>query len=106
MKHEIIAYQDCINLGFKRTDLHDPLFIDDYGFDWFSVEKRVTKQLYFDWDCNSRLVTLVRGGEKTVKAMIRIYNIKHLQEMLSFFENNTGNTLPELETDYCFCTMV
>ena len=88
MKHEPIDYQDCINLGFKHIHLGDELFIKQYGYDWFTVDKRVMKQLYFTWNCESRLVFLVRGGKKNVKAKMPVYNFEHLNQLINFFDKS------------------
>lgn len=90
MKHEPINYEECMKLGFKRIELGCDQFARQYGFDWFVVELRVTKQLMFSWDCNTRLVTLRRGGQKNVKNELPIWNLDHLKEMVSFFKDNRG----------------
>mgnify|MGYP003681175354 CR=1 FL=1 len=85
MKHETIDYQNCIDLGFEHIHLGCEQFIKQYGYDWFTVDKRVMKQIYFTWDCNTRLMWMIRGGEKNVKARLPIYNIEHLSLMNEFF---------------------
>jgi len=46
------------------------------------------KQLYFTWNCESRLVFLVRGGKKNVKAKMPVYNFEHLNQLINFFDKS------------------
>lgn len=85
MKHTPIDYKTCLDLGFKHIHLGDQLFIDQYGFDWFTLDMKVMKKLWFTWDCNTRLVTLIRGTQKNLRAETPIYNLEHLKQMIDFF---------------------
>lgn len=85
MKIEEINYGDCLDLGFKRTELEDNVFIHQYGYNWFIFEKRITKQLYFSWDCCTRTVELVKCRKKNIYARLPIHNLLELKNMIDFF---------------------
>lgn len=85
MKHEEINYQDCIDLGFKRTELEDSVFMHQYGYNWFIVEKRLTKQLYLSWDCVTRRVTFIRGGKKNIYSRLPVMNLNDLKVLIDFW---------------------
>ena len=81
-----INYSDVIKLGFTRQDLNDNVFFNQYGFGYFIVSLKINDQIYFDWDCNYRIVKMIRvDKEQTIKGVIEVQDLKHLVELLTFF---------------------
>lgn len=88
---EAINYKDVMDLGFKRKELHDPLFFNQYGFEWFIVQLKLNDTLTLSWDCNSRVVILRRMKKSDIKNILEIKDLKTLQGVVKFFtENNTS----------------
>ena len=81
-----INYSDVIKLGFTRQDLNDNVFFNQYGFGYFIVSLKINNQIYFDWDCNYRIVKMIRvDNEQSIKGVIEVQDLKHLVELLTFF---------------------
>lgn len=82
-----IDYKDVIELGFKRHEtVIDNNFFNEYGFNWFLVILKINNQIYFDWDCNTRHVKMVRvDKDQTIKGTIQVQNLAHLVELLCFW---------------------
>ena len=82
-----INYSDVIKLGFKREQpIIDSIFFNEYGYYWFLVILKINNQIYFDWDCNTRHVKMVRvDKDQTIKGTIEVENLKHLVKLLDFF---------------------
>lgn len=86
MTQSEIKFKDVMALGFKRIDSHDQVFIDQYGFDYFIVSKKVMKHLMFDWDCNTHFVTLLKiGKEGHILSKIEIADLDELTMYINFF---------------------
>ena len=81
-----IAYIDAINLGFERKDHCDAVFAKLYGFELFTVEKKISKQIYLTWDCNTRKVTMLRiDKDGNIKGRMQIVSLNHLVEVMLFY---------------------
>lgn len=82
-----IDYKDVIELGFKRHEtVIDNNFFNEYGFNWFLVMLKINNSIYFDWDCNTRTVKMLRvDKEQTILGRIEVQDLKHLVELLTFF---------------------
>ena len=85
-----INYKDVIALGFLRQQETDHVFFNQYGFDWFIVDMKLQKGLRASWDCNSRLVELIRyDKEQTILGRMPIKDLEHLKETLAFYGKYT-----------------
>ena len=88
MERQIITYKQCVDLGFKRTNENDSQWFNQYGYDWFLVEKYINKHLYFSWDCETRFVDLIRHNKECdILGKIPVRNLQHLKELIHFFTN-------------------
>jgi len=88
---EPIKYKDVIELGFKREEIHDSQYLDQFGYDYATVTKNITKSLYFDWDIETRYATLVRlknHKEGDIGNVLPITNLEHLKLLVKFFTEN------------------
>ena len=85
MKQEKINYQDVMDLGFKRKDEHDPVFVKQNGYDWFIVTKKLAKGIYLDWDSETKFVQLIRHKKGFIKTKYNVKNLAELKMIDSFF---------------------
>jgi len=85
MKQDTIKYKDVIELGFKRKELDDDVFVSQHGYGWFIVTKKLSKTLYLDWDCADRTVTLIRNKKSNILSRLPIKNLDNLKDINSFF---------------------
>jgi hypothetical protein len=53
-----MRYADVIKLGFKRIDDHCQQWEDQYGYEYFRVERELSKGHYIDLDVQERTCTL------------------------------------------------
>ena len=85
MIQETIKYKEVIDLGFKRSELEDDVFVGQYGYGWFLMTKKLSKTLYLDWDCVNRTVTLIRNKKNNILSRLPIVNLEHLKIINTFF---------------------
>jgi len=83
---EEIKYSTLIDLGFKRTDIEDSIFFDQYGYNYFIVYLKLTKHFYINWDTKTRHCQLIRQDkDKNIKARFDICNLIELKKYIEFF---------------------
>ena len=83
---ETINYSEVKELGFVREEINDDVFFNQYGFDYFLMTKKVTKKIILDWDCNTRLVKLIRVDKQgNIKGTLPINSLAHLKNIIGFF---------------------
>jgi hypothetical protein len=89
MKQQPINYQDVIDLGFKSTIQQDPVFFNQYGFDWRITELKLCKHVYIDWDNNTRFCQMIRLDKEGCNILRRkdIKNLDEFKEIIDFFKN-------------------
>ena len=92
-----IDYADVLELGFKRIELQDNLFFNQYGYHCFLMKFKISKTLYFEWDCLSQKVFFFRNEEIDIKNKIEILNIESLKLIISFFKEKNTDGLIVLE---------
>jgi hypothetical protein len=86
MIQESINYSKVIDLGFKRKDLDDNVFFNQYGFGWFIVTLKLKKGIKAEWDCNTRTVEIVNYEGHDVIGRMPVENLEHLKEIIEFFK--------------------
>lgn len=45
-----MRYKELIDLGFKHIEDHDPVWKNEYGYDYFRVEYKLDKKRVIEWD--------------------------------------------------------
>ena len=82
-----ILYQEVMDLGFEREDCSDDNFVKQNGYEWFLVTKKLKKNLYIDWDCETHLVELVRWDPKDgdILNRRRLKTIEEVKDCIDFF---------------------
>ena len=50
-----LTYEKCLELGFKRHNGHDPVFMRQNGYEYFIVELQVGNRA-FEWDTHTHQV--------------------------------------------------
>ena len=87
-----IYYDDVMSLKFKRIDSRDSVFFNQYGFEWFIVEKKLNKRTYLDWNCVTNKVQLVRTDkEGYIIGKVNIRTLSQLKEVITFYKNKKGD---------------
>ena len=83
---EAINYSEVKELGFVREEINDDMFFDQYGFGYFLMTKKVAKKIELDWDCNTRLVKLIRVDKQgNIKGTLPINSLEYLKYIIDFF---------------------
>ena len=81
------TYSEVIELGFIRTDDHDEVFFNEYGYDYFIVHKEITYNLGLDWNPKNQKVTLYFSDDDGfVKGKIKIKSKKKLKKFIKATE--------------------
>jgi hypothetical protein len=71
-------YNQLIKRGFKRTNCNDSVFFEEYGFEYFLLQKKLNSYCYFDWDINTNKVFIIKHDKS--------HNITFKKEVISEFE--------------------
>lgn len=88
---EKIRYKDIMSLGFEESIQNDPVYKDTHGYEWAIVKLHITKNLYFDWEKDTRLVTLIRTKkQKDIVSSMPIRNMKMLQDSIEMLKTMFG----------------
>lgn len=83
MSQEKIEYAEVIALGFKEKIIEDSVFFNQYGYKHSIIDRKVFKNLYFEWNKSTRLCELVRTDkEGFIILNLPILNFEHLKEMI------------------------
>jgi hypothetical protein len=81
-----IDYRSVMNLGFVREEGSDPIFFEKNGYDWFLVRKKIDKKIIAEWDCETKLVRIIRiNNSQNILAEMPIQNLEHLKNIIMFF---------------------
>lgn len=83
----IITYKEVIDLGFKREDIHDEIYFNQHGHDWFVVTLKLHKNFYLNWDNDEGTVELIRWKPKSgdILGRLPLFSIEEIKEMIEFF---------------------
>lgn len=88
MAQEKFKYKTVIDLGFVREDIGDSVFYDQYGFRYFIVTKKLDEKINLDWDCNTRMVTMIRSNKsETIVGKMYVETLNELKCIISFFKD-------------------
>lgn len=101
----MIDYTEVIELGFKRLEdtCEDQVFFDKYGYNYFIVELRADKNIYFDWCSISRKVCLIRvSSEGIVENRLYINDLSVLKPLVKFFTESNPDSEVHLDSLYAF----
>ena len=83
---ETINYSKVKELGFAREEINDDIFFNQYGFGYFIMTKEVAKKTILEWDCNTRMVRLIRVDKKgNIKGTLPINSLEYLKYIIDFF---------------------
>jgi hypothetical protein len=78
---EQIDYADCIDLGFKREEAEDSVFFDQYGFEYFWLEKQYGDNIVIEWGAEDRMCTLLIRNESGIDDMYYVQDLSSLQTL-------------------------
>ena len=99
MEQQKVNYADVIKRGFVRTNLPDDIWFGVNGYICFTVTKKLTKNIYIDWDCETHHLTLIRWKPKNGAILGRIFltgEMEELDRVIRFFTCDTPDKLDEL----------
>jgi hypothetical protein len=103
MERKKINYKDVIDRGFKRIPESDKIFFNENGYDWFIVEKKLTKGFSLDWDCKTHFITLIRANkESEIKGRIFLTgDLEELDRVIKFFTGDVPDREEDIESEGC-----
>lgn len=87
------TYDEVMELGFKRTDQSDPIHFKKHGYDYFIVELEIGKDLYLDWDPQTKKITLNRLNnweDCEIQSTREIVSSQDLIHVIAFFGISEG----------------
>lgn len=84
MKQNEINYKDVIDLDFKRIPFPDSIFFNQYGFECFLVQKKLHKNFYAEWDCETRTVEIVKHKKSNILGRLKVDTLENLKSILNF----------------------
>lgn len=57
-KMVVFDYKFIMDSGFKRTEVDDEVYFSKHGFNYFIINKQITKNAMLDWNPHTKKVTL------------------------------------------------
>ncbi len=84
-KKDEFPYDYMVSLGFKKIELSDSIFENQYGHTCFLLTKKLTSTISINWDCRSHVVTMYREYDPNNPKIIVIETQKELEKYLEFF---------------------
>ena len=87
-EQETVTYLEVMALGFKRQDINDNVFRDQYGYDWFLVTKELAEGIRAEWDCIKRTVEIRRyDKDSNILAKMPLQDLSVLITLVKFFKS-------------------
>lgn len=84
-----IKYSDVMELGFVEQFEHDPVFFNEYGFQYTIITYDLTDYIFLDWEKHTGVCRLYRVNEDgDIKGKILIDDLESLKEVIDFFKDN------------------
>jgi hypothetical protein len=74
-----------MDLGFKRKEMNDSIFIKKNGYQWFIVTMKLNKGIVAEWCCENRTVELVRYKKSDVLQRMPVKSLDELKKYVEFF---------------------
>ena len=85
---EQVRYKTLIDLGFKRFEGNDTVWFNQYGYEWFWLELKLTKRIHVFWCPEDKKLILRRTNKKDdILAKHTIKSLKELKSCIQFFSN-------------------
>lgn len=79
-----LTYEKCLELGFKRHNGHDPVFLRQNGYEYFILELEIGNKA-FEWDTHTHQVYYFVDAN-TVKRGITLSEFEELSKVNEVFE--------------------
>ena len=81
-----INYGDIIRLGFKEYSSNDPVYFNQYGYEYKWYTLYLTKRVYLHWSKEDRICTMRRENEEgEIRRKARVLGLKQLELLIDFF---------------------
>ena len=78
-----INYQAAIDLGFKRIDSPDPVWLEENGYEYFIVERRISPDGVLYWNPKDHGVELcILSKEHTVHTRRTVRTYAELESLV------------------------
>lgn len=86
---EVILYKDVVDLGFQRKEQNDSVFFNQYGFNYYLMNKKLDKKITAEWDINERTVRIIRCNKTgDILGQIDVANLEELKKYIEFFKDS------------------
>lgn len=87
-EHDKIEYCTLLELNFKRKEIEDELFYNIHGYKNFSMEFKLSKRYFIEWDVLTRQCYAYKIGKNPdiFISAIPILNIDQLKDLIYLFK--------------------
>ena len=80
-------YIDLIELGFKRFEGADVVFFRQNGYDWFFLEKKLTKRFRMEWNPDEKnIVQLLKMDKHNVIGRWHITELEDVENLINLLK--------------------
>jgi hypothetical protein len=81
-----MKYDELIKLGFKRIDENDKVWFNEFGYEYFRLELKLSKRHYIDWDIQKQTCEVVHcNREHDILSRWEVDNIELLKNIINLF---------------------
>lgn len=87
---EKFNYKTIMELGFKETECSDSVYESIHGYPYCIVNKKLSKEIYLDWEKETKhcyLVRLSNPKEGEIGNKVKVKNLEQLESIIDFFKN-------------------
>jgi hypothetical protein len=89
MKKKEIHYKVIKDLKFNEIESYDEVFYKEYGYPYTIYEKKLTKNVYVEWDQPTRTCEMIRiDKECNILNRLKIQDEDTLIQLVEFFTQN------------------
>jgi hypothetical protein len=83
-----IWFKTVMDLGFKEEFVNDKCFFDEMGFEYSIVQLKLTKNIYLQWEKDTRFCTMYRHKNGEILSSLDIKDEDNLIQIVDFFRKN------------------
>lgn len=87
---EKINYSDIMDLGFTEEIIDDPVYFNEHGFEYSLITKKLTENIYLDWEKETKECSLIRidhPSKGNILGKMKLLGYDEVKRIIYFFED-------------------
>jgi hypothetical protein len=102
-----VKYKELIDLGFKHIEDHDPVWKNEFGYDYFRVEYKLDKRHHIDWDVQKQTCEVITTNkDHDVLNRWEVKDLSLLKNIIAMFTKEKVSTSQSVNVAGSNCAFV